>query len=143
MAAQPPDSRPDSIEGRSEHPAVPELAVPMPRSAGETDPLLDLELSYPDPGTARLRLYGEVDVNNTSRVSELLRSRLRSELRPVVLDLSLLGFLSTSGAQMLVHADEFARSHGTELQIVAGDSYPVRIVLRVTGLDQHLPLSSG
>ena len=96
--------------------AAPRLArcptVEMPQS----DRVFRIEERFERDGAVRLELIGELDV----AVVELLASRLR-ELQKggyrVVLDLSQLAFLDSSGIQEILRALGHARQDGWELEV--------------------------
>lgn len=130
-------SPPRAVEG-------PAVSVPEPRAGPgtttEVDPPLRLEVSYPATRTAVIHARGGADLSNTARLHELLHRRLPSELRTLVLDLSQLSFLSSSGLTAIAEAARSAEDHHTELRIIPGESRAVWTVLRATGLQHRLPL---
>lgn len=79
---------------------------------------------------------GEIDM----AVAPLLRQVLSSAATPfVVLDLSDVGFLDSTGLSVLVEHWRDAPSHGGWLRLV-NPRGPVLKVLQVTGTDQVLPV---
>lgn len=128
-------------------PEIPAGSTPTPRTergrTSDVDPPLRLEVSYPATGTGVVYAHGGVDLSNTARLRELLHCRLRSELRVLVLDLSELSFLSSSGITAIAEAAQSAGSYHTELRVVPGESRAVWTVLRASGLQHLLPLHEG
>lgn len=82
----------------------------------------------------RVKVSGELDV----AVIERLQQRLDSLARPgevVVLDLSELAFIDSSGLNVIVTTLRQARREGWELRIAPRMSAPVLRVVKLMGLD--------
>jgi anti-sigma B factor antagonist len=93
------------------------------------------EADDPD-GALRLELRGELDLT----VVDMLRRRLdqlRSQQRPVVLDLSQLDFVDSAGIMLFVTASAEARDGGPPL-VLSRPHGEVERVLRLTGLMELL-----
>lgn len=85
-----------------------------------------------------LRLSGECDIATAPRLHEALVP-LRGEVRELVLDLSGLEFIDSSGVAVIAGALKWVReSEGT--LVVSGARGPVRKVFEITGLDRAIPL---
>lgn len=95
--------------------------------------LLDLAV-YNEHGATVVAVIGELDMLTTP----LLESRVIDELAEgpaaLVLDLSGVTFLGSSGLALLVQTRERATERGIRLRLVAG-SQPVNRPLTATGLD--------
>ena len=122
----------------------------MPRTRGQTvharrDPIactlvqiLELEIEEQD-GLARLLLRGELDLSTVAKVQEALQ-RVEADPPPViVLDLSKLTFLDSTGLRCLVTADQRARAAGRRLVIVRGPD-AVQRVFEITRLEERLEM---
>lgn len=111
---------------------------------------MDLELSVANPPPTSFRdgedghvivtLRGECDLNN----ADILRERLLALLDDgqahcVILDLTNLIFIDSSGLTALVVADRRARALGGAL-VLAGARKIVARVLSLTALDRHFPV---
>jgi anti-anti-sigma factor len=84
-------------------------------------------------------LRGELDLSTVVKVQEELR-RVEASAPPlVVLDLSALTFLDSTGLRCLITADERAREQGRRLVIVRGPD-PVQRVFSITRLEEHLEI---
>jgi anti-sigma B factor antagonist len=84
-----------------------------------------------------LRLTGDLDISVYERALAAL-GRLESERPPVlVIDLSGLSFMDSTGARILVDADSRARADGRALVVVAGASGPRRVI-ELLRLDERL-----
>ena len=86
---------------------------------------------------AVLRLRGELDVSSSPALEDEL-SRLGGASM-IVLDLSDLEFIDSTGLGVLVKSHQRVRDEGGRLAIVEG-SGQVKRLLELTGLDQQLTL---
>ncbi len=86
----------------------------------------------PERGDARVALEGHLDVATVGEVGSTLEGLFRTGRRHVVLDLSRLGFIDSTGVQHVVRWVRDARAAGRTLSVVMGPS-PVEAVFRLTG----------
>lgn len=116
----------------------------MTRDDGQPADEQLLAISPPAHGRCTvLTVHGELDLVTENRlVAAVTEAMADSDGRPVVLDLSALTFLSSSGCGHLVGLDRQARAAGVELRIVVGDAWAVFGPLAVTGLDRTLGIFS-
>ena len=92
-------------------------------------------------GFAVLAVQGEVDLSTGGRLAEVANDALHAvEGQPVILDLTEVEFLSSSGLGVLVALDDEARSLGTHLRLVVNNTRPVLHPIRTMGLDDVLSL---
>ena len=92
-------------------------------------------------GTARVALVGELDISTAPRLEEELRRVEAGSPRVLVLDLSKLTFMDSTGLRLLIGADARAREAGRRLVLIRGNEM-VQRVLRVTRLDERLEIVS-
>jgi len=85
-----------------------------------------------------LTLAGEVDIANVDEVADEVREELASG--PVLLDLSELSFIDSSGLRMLAHLVFDAQESGWALTIGRDMAAQVRRLLEMTGMLELLPL---
>jgi anti-anti-sigma factor len=84
-------------------------------------------------------LRGELDLSTVSKVQEELQ-RVEADAPPVlVLDLSKLTFLDSTGLRCLVTADQRARDADRRLVLVRGPD-PVQRVFSITRLEERLEM---
>jgi anti-sigma B factor antagonist len=83
-------------------------------------------------GAIRVSLRGELDLSCATQVEERFARIDEQAPARVVIDLSGLAFIDSSGLRMLLIADARAREHGYELKLVAGQQ-PVQRVFEMTG----------
>ena len=90
-------------------------------------------------GLVQIALRGELDLSSAAKLQEELR-RVEAASPPVlVLDLSKLVFLDSTGLRCLVTADERARAEGRRVVIVRGPD-PVQRVFTITRLEERLEM---
>ena len=82
---------------------------------------------------------GELDLSTVGKVQEELRRVERSSPPTVVIDLSRVTFLDSTGLRCIVTADERARDEGRRLVIVRGPD-PVQRVFSITRLEERLEM---
>ena len=84
--------------------------------------------------SARLALYGDLDIGSADTAVRALGELLQRDLDAVVIDLSGLTFMDSTGVKFLVTGRDRAREAGVELSLVRGGE-AVRRVLTVSGVD--------
>jgi anti-sigma B factor antagonist len=90
-------------------------------------------------GHTYIVLRGELDLSTVGQVQEALE-RVEEASPPVlVVDLSKLAFLDSTGLRCLVTADERARDQGRRFVIVRGPD-AVQRVFSITGLEERLEI---
>lgn len=99
---------------------------------------LQLEVQQ-DDGTIVVVAKGELDVSSTSSFAAALGRANQSGVRLVVIDLSELQFIDSSGLATLVKADNEAKASGRRLIVVRGP-HQVQHLLELTGLAERLEL---
>lgn len=105
----------------------------------------ELVVERADADVAVIRVAGEIDLSTSERLdTELEHLMAASEGRRLVLDLTGVGFLDSTGLRALWAARQRAQSAGSRL-VLASPSEPVMRVLRVTKLDKVFQIvdSSG
>jgi anti-sigma B factor antagonist len=90
-------------------------------------------------GAVHLRAQGDLDFASAERLQEQLRAAEREAPEWIILDLSGLEFMDSSGLKVIVAADARARDAGRRFSVVRGPEQ-VQRVLRVTMMDRWLEL---
>jgi anti-sigma B factor antagonist len=85
------------------------------------------------PRSARMALHGEFDIASADDASCALQELLRRDLDAVVVDLSGLDFMDSTGVKFLVDGRDTARALGVRLTLVHGGDL-VQRVLTVSGV---------
>lgn len=110
-------------------------------STAEPDDAGTLAVSVESAGEAAIvAVTGEVDALTVGRLREAIDAGLAQASSPrVVLDLSGVSFLASSGLAALVEGATDLGERGGWLRVVAGSQRAVVRALEVTGLDDILP----
>ncbi|MFJ8814914.1 STAS domain-containing protein [Amycolatopsis thermoflava] len=105
--------------------------VPAQRAAPGA---LRLQVFWPLPGIAVLKVAGDIDVATAAPLDRALDELTAHRPRVVVVDLGGVHFLGSAGLAALAQASEHA-----EIRVVAPTRQTAR-PLAITGLDQRLPV---
>jgi anti-anti-sigma factor len=99
---------------------------------------VDLELSETvvDGGYAVVALRGELDLSIAEELRDRLLAILAREAASLILDLSGLAFMDSTGVSLLVAIERRANELGGTLSLVAPQKLVAR-VLHITSLDRH------
>jgi anti-anti-sigma factor len=87
-----------------------------------------------------LRLSGDLDLATTNRVEAELKRTEASDARTIVIDLSDLTFLNSTGVHLLVDASLRSRADANGLSMLRG-SATVQRVLQICGAETALPFT--
>ena len=90
-------------------------------------------------GLVHVALVGELDLSTVAKVQEELRRVEADAPATVVVDLSKLTFLDSTGLRCIVTADERARDQGRRVVIVRGPD-AVQRVFTITRLEERLEM---
>lgn len=91
------------------------------------------------PSGAKLELVGELDMAAVPSVDVTLRRLEETKPGTLILDLSKLTFIDSSGLRMVLMAAQRAKDEGRRFAIVPGPARVQRI-FRITGLDSVLEI---
>jgi len=100
--------------------------------------ILEVESEQRD-GLVHVSLRGELDLSTVGKVDDELQNVEGSGPRVVLLDLSSLTFLDSTGLRCVVRADERARDEGRRLVVVKGPE-AVQRVFEITRLQERIEL---
>ena len=92
---------------------------------------------HDDPGGVRFALTGDVDFVSSPLLDRALADVAKERPGKVVLDLSEVGFLDSSGLRTLVAGQRRLGDHGSNL-VLHGPNARIRRVFELTGLDALL-----
>lgn len=89
------------------------------------------------PDSVHVTLCGELDLASADQADETLQAA-EADGAPLVVDLSGLTFMDSTGLRLILRAARRARENGRSLKLVSG---PPRVqrVFRVTGMESRLP----
>ena len=99
--------------------------------------LLTIRVETAGNGTSVVSLAGELDLSTIPRMEVPLLGELSH--RAVIVDLSALSFIDSSGIAVLIKAFRAAEGNGRMHTVIASGSQVER-VLRLAGIDRALPL---
>jgi len=95
---------------------------------------VDVRQQRPQPGVVVVTVAGEIDMATAETMRTPITDRLRdADARLVIVDLSGVGFLASSGLAALIEAVHIAERRQVDLRLVV-DSLPVRRALQITKL---------
>jgi len=114
--------------------------TPRPGSLGYLT-ILEVETKDRDDGV-ELALTGELDLSTIEKVEAELTRVEDDGHRLIVLDLSGLTFLDSTGLRTIVTADQRARRSGRRVVILKGPA-TVHRVFTITRLDERLEMVDG
>lgn len=103
---------------------------------------LRTSVTVPETGTTAytvVGLVGEVDATNSDELRSLLDSVVRERPLLLLVDLSGLGFMDSTGLRMLLRSSRVLDEQGGVLALVAPQASVAR-VLQLTRADQLLPV---
>ncbi|NCO43211.1 MAG: anti-sigma B factor antagonist [Armatimonadetes bacterium CG_4_10_14_3_um_filter_66_18] len=100
---------------------------------------LSVEVQQLGPGTALMVLAGELELANCSRVRDAAISLLAQSTTRIVMDLSGLSFIDSSGVGVVIGTLKRARERQGAVALVCTDPTILR-VFEITGLAQVLSL---
>ncbi|MFB7512023.1 STAS domain-containing protein [Streptomyces sp. NPDC056144] len=104
----------------------------------EREPNLDVAVEIRDGRTAVLTVAGELDMETADLLHELLTEQVGKGRRRLVLDLSALSFMDSSGLNVLIQAVNKARESDGDLYLAA-PTPAVRRILEITGVMSTIP----
>jgi len=93
-----------------------------------------------DDGVATLRLSGELDIAVIERLREVRDRALADGPASLVIDLSEVEFIDSSGLKFLLESDRLLRPSACELSLRRPGPAAMK-VFSITGVDQHLPFA--
>ncbi len=98
------------------------------------------EVTIEEHGAAvHARLGGELDISTAPRLEESLQRAEADRPALLVIDLSGLDFMDSTGLRLLISADSRSREAGRRFVLIQGNEM-VQRVLRLTRLDERLEI---
>ena len=89
-----------------------------------------------------VRVHGEIDLSNAHEVSSAIGTVMGQETRWLVVDLSEITYLDSSGIALLLRLAERLQTRRRQLHLVVPRGSPVRRVLVFTGLPRVIPVEA-
>ncbi|MEV4314055.1 STAS domain-containing protein [Actinocrispum sp. NPDC049592] len=94
------------------------------------------------PTSPIIQVSGEIDLATQDAMADQIFARLEHRPESLVIDLSGVQFIDSTGISVLIRAFQAAQKIPTRLRIVV-NTPPVTNPLRLTGLTEYLPLSAS
>jgi anti-anti-sigma factor len=101
------------------------------------DELLTVRTAF-EEGTYLIAVYGELDISTVAELQRHLSSAEATDAREIVVDLSALHFMDSTGIRLLFEAHSRSRADGDRLRLLRG-SPSVHRAVEICGLDRTLP----
>ena len=98
-------------------------------------------MAFPDPANV-LPLEGEIDLHVSPRVERALASIIKNRPRSIIVDLSGVRFIDSSGLAVLIRAMQDIQKYGGKLTL-SGLNHHVRPIFEMARLDQVFLIDPG
>ena len=107
------------------------------------DDLVEVQIEQrPDDDVVVARLTGELDISGADSAGQRIAEAVPSSARGVVVDMTELDFIDSSGVSMLFALARRVGSRRQELRVVAPAGKPVARVLDIVEFDKAAPVHS-
>ena len=104
--------------------------------------LVGLEIEQRDDDVVVARLTGELDISAAGRTGKRIAEAVPSSARGLVVDMSGLEFMDSSGVSMLFNLARQVGSHRQQLRVVAPPGRPVSRVLEIVEFGRAAPVDA-
>ena len=94
-----------------------------------------------EDGVVVARVGGEIDLSNARDLGARLASAVPNAALGVVIDLSAVTYLDSSGVHVLFELAERLRGRQQQLRVAVPETAPLRRVLRVVDLESAVPIT--
>jgi anti-anti-sigma factor len=91
-------------------------------------------------GVPVVRVSGEIDLSNAAAVRDAIAAAASEAASVVTVDLSDIAYLDSAGISMFFRLAERLQYSRQELRLVVPQDAPIRAVLKLTKLDQVIPV---
>jgi anti-anti-sigma factor len=104
-------------------------------------PPFAIKVASAGDGSVRVEVQGELDLSTTPAFDQAVRQELDAG-KTVVVDLSQIAFIDSTGLNALITAMRASDSNGGTLAVSPSLPDQVRRLFQITGLDAVLPIAS-
>jgi anti-sigma B factor antagonist len=104
------------------------------------DDLVGMQVEQADGDVVVVRLTGELDIATAEPMGRQIAEAVPSSARGVVIDMTHLGFMDSSGVSMLFGLARRVGSRRQELRVVAVPGHPVARVLEIVEFERAAPV---
>jgi anti-anti-sigma factor len=91
-----------------------------------------------ESGTARITVMGELDIATGPQLEQETRAMLARQARELIVDLSQLTFIDSSGLRLFIALNDDATTSGWTLRLTRPPDAALT-VFRITGAEENLP----
>jgi anti-sigma B factor antagonist len=91
-------------------------------------------------GVTVARIEGDIDISNAQELGDALIAAMSNESLGMVLDLTPLDYLDSSGVHLILGLNGRLRARRQKLRAVAPADAPLRAVLEITAADKTVPV---
>ena len=103
----------------------------------------DIHTTSDDSGVVIARIAGEIDLSNASRVEDRLTAAVPNSALGMVLDLSDLSFVDSSGVEVFFRLGERLEDRRQRLAVALPEGAPVKRVFEIVRFSETLPLAGS
>jgi anti-anti-sigma factor len=104
--------------------------------------LADVEFDMRD-ATAVAKVTGEIDLSNVTTIRDALTQGVPNHALALVVDLSPITYLDSSGIQLIYRLREDLRVRGQDLVLVIPPVSAASAALRLAGVEHHIKTAPG
>jgi anti-anti-sigma factor len=94
-------------------------------------------------GIRIVRVRGEIDLSNAAQVRDAIGAAVPDAAAVIVVDLSGTAYLDSAGIAMIFRLAERLKYSRQELRLVVPPDAPIRVAIRLTKLDQVIPVQDN
>lgn len=94
-------------------------------------------------GTPIVHVRGEIDLSNAAQVRDAIAAALPDDAVVVIVDLSDTAYIDSAGIAMIFRLAERLSVGRQELRLVVPPDAPIRVAIRLTMLDQVVPVQDA
>ena len=103
----------------------------------------DIHTTSDDSGVVIARIAGEMDISNASGVEKQLTAAVPNSALGMVLDLSDLRFVDSSGVELFFRLAERLKDRRQRLAVALPEGAPVKRVFEIVGFSEKVPLAGS
>jgi anti-sigma B factor antagonist len=105
--------------------------------------LANVQTTRDDSGVVIARIAGEMDASNTSHVENELTAAVPNSAPGMVLDLSDLSFVDSSGVELFFRLGERLEDRRQRLAVALPEGAPIERVFEIVRFSEKLPLAGS
>jgi anti-anti-sigma factor len=103
----------------------------------------EIHTTCDDSGVVIARIAGEIDLSNAARVEDRLTAAVPNSALGMVLDLSELSFVDSSGVEIFFRLGERLEDRRQRLAVTLPEGAPIERVFEIVRFSEKLPLAGS